>query len=183
MNLLDTLLSPDNAAVVQNMSSTLGLGESQTQDALGQLLPALTKALGGNAASGDGLGSLLSALESGNHQRYIDNPELLAQADTITDGNNILGHIFGGKEVSRNVASQAAANTGIGTDILKKMLPIVASVAMGALSQKAAGSAMLGGQGQTLQEGLGGLTSFLDADGDGSITDDLLDMATKSFFK
>ena len=182
MNLLDTILNAGGGAVVQNMSKSLGLGESQTQSALGQLLPAVARAIDNNASSGDGLGSLLGALGKRNHQRYLDNPELVGHADTINDGNGILGHLFGSKEVSRNLAARASANTGVGTDILKKMLPMVASVAMGALSQKAAGAGMLGAQAQAPPSGLGGLTSLLDFDGDGSIVDDLLGIASKKFF-
>jgi hypothetical protein len=47
------------------------------------------------------------------------------------DGNGILGHILGSKDVSRQVAAQASARTGIGADVLKKMLPLVATLAMG----------------------------------------------------
>jgi hypothetical protein len=101
MNLQDLLLSADNDAVVQNMSSALGLDSSQTRDALGGLLPAVTAALGKTAASADGLGSLIGALGSGNHGRYLDDPSLLTEDDTIADGNNILGHIFGSKEVRK----------------------------------------------------------------------------------
>ena len=182
MNLLQTILNAGGGAVVQNMSKSLGLGESQTQSALGQLLPVVARAMGSNASSGDGLRSLLGALGKGTHQKYVDNPELLGNADTINDGNGILGHLFGSKELSRNIASRASANTGVGADILKKMLPIVASVAMGALSQKAAGSGMVGAQAQRQPSGLGGLASLLDFDGDGSIADDLLGIAAKKFF-
>ena len=182
MNLLDTILNAGGGTVVQNMSKSLGLGEAQTQSALGQLLPAVARAIGNNGSSSDGFSSLLGALDKGNHQRYLDHPELLDQTDTVNDGNNILGHLFGSKDVSRNLATRASANTGVGADILKKMLPLVASVAMGALSQKAAGSGMLGAQAQAQPSGLGGLASFLDFDGDGSIADDLLGIASKKFF-
>jgi hypothetical protein len=54
------------------------------------------------------------------------------------------------------------------------MLPILATVVMGALSkQTSAGSG--GGQ------GIDALTSFIDLDGDGSVADDLLDFARKLF--
>ncbi len=185
MDLLQTILNAGGGAVVQNMSKSLGLGESQTQSALGQLLPAVARAMGNNASSGNGLGALLGALGKGNHQQYLDNPQLMGQPDTTNDGNNILGHLFGSKDVSRGIASKASANTGIGSDILKKMLPMVASVAMGALSQKASGAGMLGAQptqAQAQPSALGGLASLLDFDGDGSIADDLLGIAAKKFF-
>ncbi len=183
MNLLDTILNAGGGAVVQNMSKSLGLGESQTQTALGQLLPAVARAIGKNSSSGDGLSALLGALGKGNHQRYLDDPSMLSHEDCAREGNGILGHLFGSKDVSRGIATRAAEETGVGADILKKMLPMVASVAMGALSQKAAGSGMLGAQqAQAQPSGLGGLSSFLDFDGDGSIADDLLGIAAKKFF-
>ena len=78
------------------------------------------------------------------------------------------------------VAARAAENSGVDSGILKKMLPMLASVAMGAMAKQGfgAGSAnqLAGGQGG----GLGGLlASFLDADKDGSILDDVLGMAGK----
>jgi hypothetical protein len=63
------------------------------------------------------------------------------------------------------------------------MLPLVASAAMGILGQNAAKGDMGSTGGDSPLDGLSGLSSFLDADGDGSVTDDLLEMATKSFFK
>ncbi len=182
MNLVETILNAGGGAVVQQMSKSLGLGESQTQSALSQLLPVVARAMGNNASSTDGLGALLGALGKGSHQKYVDHPEMLGQSDTITDGNGILGHLFGSKDVSRNIATRASASTGVGADILKKMLPMVASVAMGALSQKAAGSALQGTQAQAQPSGLGALASLLDFDGDGSIADDLLGIAAKRFF-
>jgi len=46
---------------------------------------------------------------------------------TVQDGNGILGHIFGSKDVSREVAARASAQSGVGADVLKKLLPIGAS--------------------------------------------------------
>jgi hypothetical protein len=50
-----------------------------------------------------------------------------------------LGHLFGSKELSRAVAQQAAAQTGIGQDILKQMLPVLASTIMGGLFKQSTG--------------------------------------------
>jgi hypothetical protein len=65
------------------------------------------------------------------------------------------------------VASQAAASTGIGADILKQMLPVVATMVMSGMSQQ-------GGAGRA-----GGLLGMLDADGDGSVADDVLGLAAR----
>jgi hypothetical protein len=57
----------------------------------------------------------------------------------VADGNGILGHLFGSKEVSRAVAKQAEAATGIGQEILKQMLPVIASTLMGGLFKQSTG--------------------------------------------
>ena len=70
------------------------------------------------------------------------------------------GHLFGSKDLSRAVASQAAQATGIGQQVLQQMLPVIASMIMGGLfkqstSQLQAGQpagGFGGGSGNPLQE-------------------------------
>src|SRR5262245_8621803 len=123
MSLLDTILGAQNGGAVDQIGAQLGLGSSETASALGALVPALAAGVQRNAQTGGGLADLMSALATGGHQQYLDNPTTLGQAASVQDGNAILGHVFGSKDVSRQVAAQAAAQTGISADILKKMLP------------------------------------------------------------
>ncbi len=184
MNILESVLQAGGGAAVQQMAKSLGLGESQVQSVVGQLLPAVSRALANNASTSDGVSALLSAISRGNHQRYLEDPSLLNRTDSVQDGNGILGHLFGSKDVSRNIATRAAENTGVSSALIKKMLPMVASIAMAALSRKMSSSGMTGqpqpAPAQT--SGLGKLASFLDFDGDGSIADDLLGIAARRFF-
>ncbi len=194
MNILSEILGAGNGQVLDRLGGQLGLDRDQTQGALGSLLPALTGSIKNNMSNEEGLGSLLSALSSGNHQRYLDEPERLGDQTAIDDGNGILGHLLGGKEQSRQVAAQAAQSTGLDIGILKKMLPMVAGLTMGSVSKQASSSGILnqmqggGGIGDVLSQlggsggsQLGGLASFLDMDGDGSIADDVLGLAKKLF--
>ena len=76
----------------------------------------------------------------------------------------------------------APEQTGIGSVILKKMLPMAATLAMGALGKKASGLDMLGavlGGGSPQPSQLSGLSAFLDFDKDGSVADDILGIAKK----
>lgn len=183
-NLLDVLLQAQGGQAVDRLASRFGLNPSQAGEVLGQLAPALGRGVQRNAAQG-GLEDLVGALQRGNHQRYVEQPELLEKAETVDEGNAILGHIFGSKDVSRNVAARAAERTGVNDSLIKQMLPVVATMVMGALSQKTAGgTAVTPGPGHgadaadTSGGGLGDLLGgFLDADRDGSMVDDLLGMA------
>ncbi len=183
MDLVKMLLDAGGGNAVRQLSQNFGLGEDQAASAISNLLPALGQGLARNASAPGGLESLLGALTSGGHERYLDSPETLGSEETIRDGNGILGHILGSKDVSRGVARNAAAQTGIGEDVLKKMLPVVAAMAMGALSkQRSTGAAQAGGA--PAQGGLlGMLSQFLDTNQDGSPLDGILGMASKLFNK
>ncbi len=99
------------------------------------------------------------------------------------NGVRIIAIVLGSKDSSRKVASKAAEKTGLDVGILKKMLPMVASMAMGALSKQGAKSGVVGRGAQPQQtSGAQSLfTSLLDSDGDGSVMDDLMGFAKKLF--
>lgn len=160
MDLLNALLDSATGGAAKQIGSQFGLDGSQTQDVLAKLVPALAAGVQQNTQSADGLAGLTKALQGGGHQRYLDEPESLADAGAVADGNGILGHILGSKDVSRQLAAGAASVTGISADIIKQMLPLVASVLMGGLSKQTDGGAQL-------QEDAGGglLGSLLGAAG------------------
>ncbi|NNM00663.1 MAG: DUF937 domain-containing protein, partial [Gammaproteobacteria bacterium] len=190
--LLQDLLQAQGGKLVREMAGNFNLDEAGVGKALGALVPALGAGVQRNVSNAGGLEALAGALKSGHHQRYIDEPERVGASDTVADGNAILGHLFGSKEVSREVAARAAQKSGVGTDTLKKMLPVVAAMVMGTMSKQTSGGNALAGQGggsplggvlSALAGGQGGqggtssaLTSMLDADGDGSMVDDVLGM-------
>lgn len=216
MNLLDMIMQAQGGATAKQAGQTLGLDPSQAQTAIAALLPAVSSALKQNTQTPQGLAGLLGALQNGNHSQYVEQPEALGRPETVADGNAILGHLFGSKEVSRAVAGRAAEQTGMSSDVLKKMLPLVATMAMGSLSkqtqapdmksqlaglamqQMLGGGAKAGGLGGMLggllggakkqqrqaqashQQGMGLLGKMLDADGDGNMMDDILQMAMNS---
>jgi hypothetical protein len=80
--------------------------------------------------------ALFSALNRGEHSRYLDHPETLLHDDAIRDGSAILGHIIGGKYDTRQVAKLGAEHTGISPEILEQMLPLAAAMVMGGLSKE-----------------------------------------------
>jgi len=181
MNLFETVLNAQNGDVVRQLANNFQLDDSQAKSAIGALMPALTQGIGKNANNPQSMESLINALSRGNHSKYIDEPDAMKQTETVEEGNKILGHILGSKDVSREVASRAAQSSGIDSGILKKMLPMLASMAMGAMSKQGFGSNTEVGQLASGQPGGLGelLTGFLDTDKDGSMLDDIMGMASK----
>ena len=184
MNLLETILAAQNGGAVQQLGRQFGLGESQTTAALAALVPALAAGFSRNMQQEGGPASLAAALAGGRHTQYLDDAAALQRADTVADGNGILGHIFGSKDVSRQVAARAAQSSGLSPDNLAKMLPLVAALAMGSMAQRTGGMGHAG-VGANVGGGLPGgnlldmLTPMLDADRDGSVMDDVAGMLGK----
>ncbi|MEO5924962.1 MAG: DUF937 domain-containing protein [Bryobacteraceae bacterium] len=178
--ILDMLMNAAGGGATQQIGDKFGLSPDQTNGALAQLVPALMAGMQKNTQQEGGMGALLGALTGGNHSQYLDNPNLLGQDATIDDGNSILGHVFGSKDVSRAVANNASAQTGIGADILKQMLPIVATMVMGAMSKQNSGQAAgMGASAGGAMSGGGLLGSLLDQNKDGSVADDVMGMLGK----
>ena len=177
---------------LQSMARELGVSETQAANGADALIPAI---LGGfkkqaqtQPAGLDGLGSLLGQLGGGG---LLD--DVLAQQPTnLGRGNDVLGQIFGSKDVSRTVAQNAASQSGLDPSLLKKMLPMLAMLVAGYMAKQpsadaaAQPSASAGGLGGILGSLLGGrgagtpgLGSMLDMNGDGNPLDDILRMAGK----
>ena len=184
MNILDVIMNAQGGNAVRQAGAQVGLGEAETATALSALVPVLAAGFQRNLESPDGLTGLLGALTGGGHQRYIDDPTALAGA--TADGNGILGHVLGGKDVSRALADRASTQTGISPEILKQLLPIAASLMMGAFSrQQAQGGGLSMAAGASPGAGSGGLmdllTPLVDKNRDGLIVDDVGGMIGRMF--
>lgn len=157
--LFDMLANARNGNAVEQMARQFGLSQQQAQEALAALMPAFSQGLKRNVANPYDLGNFLAALASGQHARYFEDAAVAFSPQGVQEGNGILGHLFGSKELSRAVAAQAAQATGIAQQTLQQMLPALAAMIMGGLFKQATGqstgqlgAAGFGGQGNPLQE-------------------------------
>jgi hypothetical protein len=136
MNLLEIMNQAQGGEAFSTLARQFGLSDDQAQSAVQAMMPAFATGLKRNTADPTGMMNFMKALAGGNHANYFDNADTAISGGGIADGNAILGHLFGSKEVSRAVASQAQAATGIGENVLKQMLPALASMVMGGLSKQ-----------------------------------------------
>lgn len=180
---------------LNSMAQELGISETQAASGAAALLPAV---LGGfkkqaqaQPSGLEGLGGLLGQLGGSG---LLDN-FLAPEPTDVSRGNNVLGQIFGSKDVSRAVAQNASQNSGLNAGILKKMLPMLAMAVTGFMAKGGGGGAqqpssggglggllggLLGGGKSSGGGALAGLTSMLDMDGDGNPLDDILRMVGKA---
>lgn len=140
------------SGAIGSIAQQLGVNEQVAQTGAEALLPAILggfkKTAQAQPSGLEGLGGLLGQLGGGGLFDSVVAPE----PTPVEKGNDVLGQIFGSKDVSRTVAGNAAEQTGIDPSLLKKMLPILAMLVAGYMAKQ--GGSEGGGQ---ESGGLGGL--------------------------
>ena len=151
MNLTDILAQ---AGGIESMAKDLGIPPAMAKQGAEALLPAILGGFKKQAQSGgiEGLGGLLGQLGGGG---LLDSV-LGSQPTPVAPGNEVLGEIFGSKDVSRTVAGQAATQTGLDSGLLKKMLPILAMMVAGYMAKQSGQAQGGGGLGDLIGGVLGG---------------------------
>ncbi|MER8765511.1 DUF937 domain-containing protein [Mesorhizobium sp. M0968] len=143
-SLFDILAQAQNGNGMQALAQQFGLSQQQTQAAVAALLPAFSQGLKRNTSDPYGLGSFMTAMASGQHAKYFEDASRAFSPQGLDEGNGILGHLFGSKDLSRAVANQAAQASGVSQQVLQQMLPAIASMMMGGLFKQTTNQ--LGGQ-------------------------------------
>ncbi|MDX1827958.1 MAG: DUF937 domain-containing protein [Lutibacter sp.] len=184
--LLDLLNSDLGKTLVNSASQQLGESKGKTTSALTTALPLILGAMKNNTATTDGANGLLNALSKKHDGSILDNLEgVLTNQNVLQDGAGILGHVFGGKE--QNIAKAVSSKSGIDLNSAMNLLKMAAPVIMGYLGKQAKQQNVTDSNG--IENLLGGLlgsgsndqslvTKLLDADGDGSVIDDIIGMAS-----
>ena len=183
--LLDGIMDQLGSQGVSQIAKSLGADESAVGGAVAAALPAIIAGMANNTRQSDGAAALTNALDDHDPSIFGQLGDLLGSGGG--DGAKILGHVLGGRQpkVAENVSQQSGLDLGL----IMKLLPILAPLVMGYLSKEKqsrgldAGSigGVLAGERQAAEQrqpGLGGLASILDADGDGSIIDDVIGKIT-----
>ena len=137
---------------IDSLADQLGVDPATAESAVREALPALVGGMQANAADPQGAASLAGAVES-HSPKLVDGGVNLDDVDTA-DGEKIVGHVFG--ENSGAVAQTLGGNLGGNSDLIQKLLPILAPIVLSYLSQK-----MRGGDAQAGAAGGGGLNELL----------------------
>lgn len=191
--LLDLLNSPMGQQLISGVAGQTNQPESKTADVLSMAMPLLLGAMKKNVSSSpQGAQNLMSALSNKHDGSILNNLGGLFNGgvddNIMQDGAGILGHVFGNKQPQ--VENALSQKSGLDAGTVAQILKIAAPIVMGYLGKETAQSnvsdssgmntllgSMLGGQPQQNQSLI---TTLLDADGDGSILDDVAGMVMGS---
>lgn len=132
-SLNDILQSAQGGQAMENLARQFGISPDQARAAVDALAPALSMGFQQKASQPGGLGDILAPMASGDHAAAYEDAAAAADPSVVDQGNDVLGQIFGSKGVSRDVASHAAAVSGVPSAILKQMLPVIAAMLMGGM--------------------------------------------------
>lgn len=191
--ILDILNSDTGRKIVEGTSRQTGEPVDKTSQVLTMALPILMHAMRKNASSSQGAESLMGTLNDRHDGSILDNLEGLfnggVDRSLTTDGNKILSHVLGSKKpVVENALSE---KSGINANNIAQILQIAAPILLGLLGKEkrekninsqSGLEGLLGGllKGNSKEGERSFIESILDADGDGSIIDDVADMVLKS---
>lgn len=187
--ILDLLNSDLGKTIISGVSGSTGTDQDKTSSVLTMALPVLMKAMERNASTPDGAAGLMGALSSKHDGSILDNLGGLfgggVDDNVKDDGAKILNHVLGSKQqgVEQVIGQKAGLDAGSVANILKVAAPIL----MGVLGKQASQnnvssqndiSALLGGLlgGNDTANEQSFLEKILDADGDGSVIDDVAGM-------
>ncbi|WP_027075896.1 DUF937 domain-containing protein [Maribacter antarcticus] len=190
--LLDLLNGPMGKQLISGVASQTGQPEEKTSDVLSMAMPLILGAMKKNISSPDGATGLMSALSGKHNGGILDNLGSLfgggVDDSIMQDGAGILGHVFGSKQPQVENALSQKFNLDAGS--IAQILKIAAPIVMGFIGKQTSKNnvsdaggmntllgSMLGGQ---PQENQSLITTLLDADGDGSILDDVAGMVMGS---
>ncbi len=141
--LFDMMMQAQNGNAMEVMAKQFGLAQEQMAKATAALMPAFSTALKRSATNPYDFSAFLAAMSNGNHAQYFEDLGKAFTPQGMADGNTVLDQLFGSREMLQAVSAQAAQMTGIGQEIYKQMMPVVASAIMGGLFKQASGQ--LGG--------------------------------------
>ncbi|MEZ5040498.1 MAG: DUF937 domain-containing protein [Saprospiraceae bacterium] len=196
MDIMDLLKGQLSEGVLDQLTQQIGASDKQqTAAATAGIMNTLVGALAKNAAKPEGASALSNALDRDHDGSVLDdlmgmfsgNSQVVQQNARAVNGTGIVNHILGDRQ--GNAIDMISKLSGLDSGKTGNLMTMLAPLLMGALGKTkrqqgldVGGLANLlnGTVSQKAQDPTMSLvTRFLDADGDGSIVDDVANMGMK----
>ena len=136
------LATAEAQAFAASLATKYGISQQAATSAMAALLPAMIGGIESNTLSRGGIADLMQALASGHHYNVIANPDAIGHAETVQDGNAIIGHLLGPSGLSQATLQAASSKSGVPMTAMGGIAPMIAVFLLGWLFKNA--GSMLG---------------------------------------
>jgi hypothetical protein len=145
MTLNDILKNAQGGKAVDNLAAQYGLSPADAEKAVQAMIPAFSTALQQIVSNPAAIAGVLRELASGAHAASYAPGQAPAPGASAGDA---LGRIFGSPQAVETVVQHVSQVSGVSPDVVRSMLPAVASMLIGGLAHAMANLGLSGVLGQ-----------------------------------
>lgn len=185
-SIIDVLMDQLKGDTLGKISHQVGAREKETAKAMPEILGLLTEALARNSSRQEGAQALSNALAKDHDGSILDNLSDFIEHFQEGPGDGILRHVLGEKRnaIEERLSQKSSLDLGSVANLLTMLAPLVMGFLGRSQREKNLDSdalaSLLGLEReqarQVAPKSTGLLGQLLDADGDGSVTDDVVKM-------
>lgn len=135
VKLYETIRAAGGGEIVAELAKDAGVGRDQAEQALRTLLPEFGRAIRRIGESPTGAPAVHAAMQDERYARYLDHPAALREAAAAADGDRVLEEVLDDEQRDELVRSAAVAIHADAASV-RRLLPLVATLAMAALGQQ-----------------------------------------------
>lgn len=195
-SLMNMLAEAMSGGTLQSISREIGADPQATSKAISAALPILLGALDRNTDQPSGADALLNALQTKHDGSILEDLAGFLNQGRFDDGDQILGHVLGGKRQS--VETGLSRASGLDLSSVSRLLPMLAPIVLGAVgklqqqhnfSANDLSTALSHERHRAVQaqpHAMSALESLLDSNDDGQVIDDVVKIGSSllgSFLK
>jgi hypothetical protein len=134
-NLYEILRNAQGGQAIDNLAAQFNITPEEADAAVKAVVPALSEGFLKQASHPVGLGSFIGALGEDQHLAAFTDPAAAQEPATAQKGGDNLSQVLGSENAHEEIALRASSATGISSDTLTQMLPVIASMIFGGLTK------------------------------------------------
>jgi hypothetical protein len=135
VELYEIIRTAAGGEIVAELAKDAGVARDQAEQALRALLPELGRAIRRAGERATGAPSVHAAMQDERYARYLDDPAALREAAAAADGERVLAEVVDEAQRDKLIRNAAAA-AQIDQAAVRRLLPLIATLAMAAIGQR-----------------------------------------------
>jgi hypothetical protein len=134
-NLYEILRNAQGGQAIENLAAQFNITPEEADAAVKALVPVLSSEFLKQTSQPLGFGSLVAALGEHQHMAAFSDPAVAQDPATAQKGGDVLRQVLGSQGAHEEIVLRASGATGVSSDLLTQMLPVIASMIFGGLTK------------------------------------------------